>query len=54
MNARQKLAQAHRNMTPDEIGFTGLAAVELPRHDHDPVHTATRAIEYFRRFGPVR
>ena len=38
----------------DEIGFTGLAAVELPRHDHDPVHTATRAVEFFRRFGPVR
>lgn len=38
----------------DEIGFTGLAAVELPRHDHDPVNTATRAVEYFRRFGPVR
>ena len=36
-----------------EIEFTGLAAVELPRHDHDPVTTATRAIAYFRELGAV-
>ena len=37
----------------DEIGFSGLAAVELPRHDHDPVTTAARAIAYFRELGTV-
>jgi sugar phosphate isomerase/epimerase len=31
-----------------EVGFTGLASVELPRHDHDPVTTARRALEFWR------
>lgn len=35
----------------DEVGFTGLAALELPRHDHDPVATARRAREFFRGLG---
>jgi L-ribulose-5-phosphate 3-epimerase len=32
----------------DGVGFAGLASVELPRHDHDPVSTARRAIEFWR------
>lgn len=35
----------------DEIGYTGLASVELPRHDHDPVTTARRAFEFWQRLG---
>jgi len=31
-----------------EVGFTGLASVELPRHDFDPVTTARRALEFWR------
>ncbi len=29
-------------------GFAGLASVELPRHDFDPVTTARRAMEFWR------
>jgi sugar phosphate isomerase/epimerase len=32
-------------------GFTGLASVELPRHVSDPVTTARRAMEFWRRLG---
>jgi len=35
-----------------EVGYTGLASVELPRHDHDPVSTARRALEFWRAVGP--
>jgi sugar phosphate isomerase/epimerase len=35
-----------------EVGFTGLAAVELPRHDHDPVTTAARAAAFFGAGAP--
>jgi sugar phosphate isomerase/epimerase len=31
------------------VEYTGLASVELPRHDHDPVMTARRALEFWRR-----
>ena len=32
----------------EAVNFTGLAAVELPRHDADPVTTARRAMEFWR------
>jgi len=32
----------------DQVGYMGLASVELPRHDHDPVTTARRALEFWR------
>jgi len=31
-----------------DTGFAGLASVELPRHDFDPVTTARRAAEFWR------
>jgi sugar phosphate isomerase/epimerase len=31
-----------------EVGYTGLASVELPRHAFDPVTTARRALEFWR------
>jgi L-ribulose-5-phosphate 3-epimerase len=31
-----------------KVGFSGLASVELPRHDFDPVGTARRAMEFWR------
>jgi len=34
-----------------ETGFGGLACLELPRHAHDPVQTATRARAFFRELG---
>lgn len=34
-----------------ETGFAGLASVELPRHDFDPVSTARRAAEFWRGLG---
>jgi sugar phosphate isomerase/epimerase len=37
----------------EAVGFTGLAALELPRHASDPVTTATRALDYFRALGAV-
>lgn len=33
-----------------EIGFTGMASVELSRHSHDAVRTATESLAYLRRF----
>jgi sugar phosphate isomerase/epimerase len=35
----------------EAVGFTGLACVELPRHDFDPVGTARRAMEFWRALG---
>jgi sugar phosphate isomerase/epimerase len=35
----------------EAVGFTGLATVELPRHDFDPVGTARRAMEFWRGLG---
>ena len=32
----------------EAVEFTGLASVELPRHDADPVTTARRAMEFWR------
>jgi L-ribulose-5-phosphate 3-epimerase len=32
-----------------DVGFTGLASLELPRHGHDPVRTAQAAYAFFRR-----
>ncbi len=32
-----------------DVNFQGLASLELPRHGHDPVNTARRALEYFRQ-----
>jgi sugar phosphate isomerase/epimerase len=37
----------------DAVDFTGLAALELPRHAADPVTTATEAIAFFRALGSV-
>ncbi len=37
----------------DTVGFKGLASVELPRHDHDPVSTARASIAFFRELGVV-
>ncbi len=34
-----------------EVGFEGLASLELPRHGHDPVSTARRAHEFFTALG---
>lgn len=31
-----------------EVGFRGLASLELPRHGHDPVRTAGRALAYLK------
>ena len=35
----------------DEAGYAGLGTVELPRHDFDPVTTARRALEFWKRIG---
>ncbi len=35
----------------DAVGFTGLASLELPRHGHDPVTTARRALAFLRDAG---
>jgi sugar phosphate isomerase/epimerase len=35
-----------------EVGFTGLASLELPRHGHDPVRTARTALAFFRQLEP--
>lgn len=35
----------------DAVGFTGLASLELPRHGHDPVRTACRALAFLRGLG---
>ena len=32
-----------------DIGYDGLAAVELPRHDFDPVTFAERSIRFVRK-----
>ena len=34
-----------------EIGFTGMASVELSRHSHDAVATARSSLEFLRRFA---
>jgi len=36
------------------VGYAGLACLELPRHDHDPVTTARRAIAFVRERAPAR
>ncbi len=36
-----------------DIGFTGLASVELPRHDHNPVTFAERSIRFVRELYGV-
>jgi len=35
----------------EAAGFTGLASLELPRHGHDPVSTARRALSVLRDAG---
>lgn len=35
-----------------EIGFDGLASVELSRHSHDAVATAEKSLAFLRRFCP--
>jgi len=34
-----------------EIGFTGMASVELSRHSHDAVATARSSLEFLKRFA---
>ena len=34
-----------------DIGFSGMASVELSRHSHDAVATARASLEFLRRFG---
>jgi L-ribulose-5-phosphate 3-epimerase len=34
-----------------DVEYAGLASVELPRHDFDPVTTARRAMEFWRGLG---
>jgi L-ribulose-5-phosphate 3-epimerase len=35
-----------------EVGFEGLASLELPRHGHDPVETSRAALAFFRALRP--
>ncbi|MHC5211010.1 MAG: sugar phosphate isomerase/epimerase family protein [Planctomycetota bacterium] len=36
----------------DRARYVGLAALELPRHVHDPVRTAREALDFLRRLEP--
>jgi sugar phosphate isomerase/epimerase len=34
-----------------DVGFQGLASLELPRHGHDPIQTSRAALAFFRELG---
>lgn len=38
----------------DEVGYTGLVSVELPRHSHSAPETARRSLDFLRRHSPTR